>query len=859
MYSKNRPREKTSRELPCTALLFVFLAASLLWPKLTSAQVKQVRRVLIFYELGLSSPAVELLDGQIRAALAAAPFQIELYREYLETNLFPDPVTQQQFRTWYIRKYHDRKPDLIIAVGESPLDFMVEAHEKAFPEVPIVFCGSVEIAGRPKLDLHFTGVWERFEPEKTLEAAVRLLPKTRHVVVVGGTSDFDRELMAVFKEKLSGYSNRFDITYLTNLDLPSLLQRVMHLPENTVILLTHIGRDATGIHYIGASQADPLVVSAANTPIFGPSDVDLGHGQVGGYAQSFAAEGKLVGEIVLRVLNGARPQEIPIVHGANAYMFDWHALQHWHLDDTHLPPNSIVLNRQPTVWEGYKRYIIDALLLIALQAALISGLIWQMGRRRKAEMELAITYDRLRLAVEAGKCVGWDWDLRTGTHRWFGDLQTMFADPSANFFGKAEDFRKRVHPEDQELVSNAVAEAQKTRNPYIAEFRVIREDKAVRWVSARGHFCYADNGYPVRMLGMAVDVTERKEVEERLQESEERFRLVTNTAPVLIWMAGTDQRCNYFNQPWLRFTGRSLEAELGDGWTRGVHPDDLESCLNTYARAFDKRGNFEIEYRLRRYDGQYRWIVDIGVPRFNPDGSFAGFIGSCMDVTERKMAEEALSNLSGHLIEAQEEERRRIAREIHDDYNQRLAMLAIDLEELTKTSSIETGARLHELWNRVGEIGADLHSLSHRLHSSTLERLGLAAGVRAFCQEFSEQQGIHINFVHDNLPRDIPENDALCLFRIVQEALRNVRRHSGADRATVRLEVTGQKLHLAVVDQGHGFDLAGESAEVGIGIRSMEERLRILGGKFEIHSRPAEGTRIDAWLPLQEAARKRAS
>ena len=145
------------------------------------------------------------------------------------------------------------------------------------------------------------------------------------------------------------------------------------------------------------------------------------------------------------------------------------------------------------------------------------------------------------------------------------------------------------------------------------------------------------------------------------------------------------------------------------------------------------------------------------------------------------------------------------------------------------------------------------------MHSSTLERLGLVAGVRAFCQEFSEQQGIHVSFVHDNLPPDIPEDGALCLFRIAQEALRNVKRHSGADRAIVRLEVTGQKLHLAVVDQGNGFELPRQGAEAGIGIRSMEERLRTLGGKFEIHSRPKEGTRVDAWLPFQQAASQRAS
>ena len=121
-------------------------------------------------------------------------------------------------------------------------------------------------------------------------------------------------------------------------------------------------------------------------------------------------------------------------------------------------------------------------------------------------------------------------------------------------------------------------------------------------------------------------------------ESEARFRLVANTAPVMIWMSGPDRLCTYFNQPWLEFTGRSTEAERGNGWAEGVHPEDSEKCLETYTKAFDQRQSFQMEYRLRRRDGEYRWIFDLGVPRWNADGSFAGYIGSCLDTTERKRA-----------------------------------------------------------------------------------------------------------------------------------------------------------------------------------------------------------------------------
>jgi signal transduction histidine kinase len=184
-------------------------------------------------------------------------------------------------------------------------------------------------------------------------------------------------------------------------------------------------------------------------------------------------------------------------------------------------------------------------------------------------------------------------------------------------------------------------------------------------------------------------------------------------------------------------------------------------------------------------------------------------------------------------------------------------MVAVDLEQLAENVGDAPGAtsrKAHELFDRVSELGADLHSLSHRLHSSTLESLGLLIGLEAFCREFTEQQGVQIDFAHENVPRGIPADAGLCMFRITQEALRNIKRHSGASRAEVRLEQLDGRLHLLVSDCGRGFNSDSPPAERGIGIHSMEERLRLLGGKLEVQSRPMEGTRIDAWLPLTMAS-----
>jgi signal transduction histidine kinase len=209
--------------------------------------------------------------------------------------------------------------------------------------------------------------------------------------------------------------------------------------------------------------------------------------------------------------------------------------------------------------------------------------------------------------------------------------------------------------------------------------------------------------------------------------------------------------------------------------------------------------------------------------------------------------------LSGMLINAQEKERSRLASEIHDDFSQRLALIALDLENAEETIGVspdEAIKQLHNIMNSASEIGADLHTLSHRLHSATLERLGLLPGVRALCREFAVQQGIEVDFLTDHIPRSVHPDVALCIFRIVQEGLRNSKKHSGAAKAQVRLRRVGDKLLVSVSDEGVGFDLHDLGTKEGLGIRSMEERAYVLEGQFEIHSKPGQGTRIDASIPL---------
>jgi signal transduction histidine kinase len=241
------------------------------------------------------------------------------------------------------------------------------------------------------------------------------------------------------------------------------------------------------------------------------------------------------------------------------------------------------------------------------------------------------------------------------------------------------------------------------------------------------------------------------------------------------------------------------------------------------------------------------------VPRFSPDGSFAGYIGSCVDITEQKLAGEAQSTVNRRLIQAHEEERTWIARELHDDINQRVALLAVKLDGLKHrlpASAAEVRREIEAASQQVVELGSDVQALSHRLHSSKLGYLGLEAAATSFCRELSDQTGVKIEFTSENIPKRLPEEISLCLFRVLQEALQNATKHSGSLHLQVSLKTGGNEVDLTVHDSGIGFDAEEAMKKHGLGLTSMKERLKLVDGQLSIDSKAQRGTTIHARVPF---------
>ncbi len=599
-----QPRLLSWKCLRFISVLWAILALALASGSSASTDLPPKQNVLILNEAGSSHALIDVITQQIISGVPnTASHDVEFFTENLELLYTADAPSFSEREDWFVKQYAGHKFKVVVAIGPDTIRFLANHASSLFSDVPIVICGSsLEQAGISNLDARFTGTWQRLQPGRTLDAALRLFPNTRHIFVVGGSSAYDRIAIAVTKGLLNSSQPQTQFSYLVDMEMGKLLQELGNLPENSIVLYVSFLQDSVGNKFLNATKALPMVASAANAPVFGMSDTYLGHGVVGGDVMIFREQGKVTARIVSELLDGKKAQDIPIESLPSRFMFDSNELKRWHVPESRLPYGSVVLFREPSLWERTK----------------------------------------------------WLW------------VFTLLIALAMSFLGA-----------------------------------------------------------------------------------------------------------------YLHYNQRQL-----------------------------------------------------------------------------KLAQQRERHLSSELINAEEQERRRIASELHDDFSQRLAVLSLGLEnvdEATPASLPDVHKRLHELVRSTSELSTDLHTLSHQLHSSTLESLGLVPAVAALCKEFTASQEIRVDFISTEIPRTVNADAALCVFRIVQEGLRNLKKHSGAEVAKVYLRLINESLEVIVRDDGCGFDLQGLRKNEGLGMRSMEERARSLGGKFEIHSRSGKGTTLRARLPLVTA------
>ena len=635
-------------------LLVLLMALPALSPPVASA-AETPKKVLIFSGSDPNLPSVILVNQILREALEkGVPGRVQFYSEALDNHRIPEDKYEQEIIKYLQRKYEGEKFDLIFSLTSPALKFLLKHKDELFSNTPKIFLNTNEREG-DGLDLgqNVTGVQGRIELKPALDLALSLHPGTRRVVVVTGNSGQDKFWEALAHSVFRSYENRVEFTYLTNTTIEELRKELSSLPPNTIVffLLFVLDREGNGYSF---PEAVSLVAPSSSAPVYVAIQSGFRQGVVGGRMISYEALGKAAAEMGLRVLAGERPQDIPPQTVESVAMFDWRELRRWGISESKLPPGSIVRFKEPTLWEQYKWHIIGIISLCIIEALLIAWLLFASAKRRRAEKEserfarLAEDEHRhLNEVVSNTPGVVWESRFESATSvrkiEFVNDYVEQMLGYSVEECLATENFwLSIIHEDDREESARNVDMILEGGQAGVQQFRCMTKDGRVLWVEAHLAAIRDKAGKPVGLRGVAMDISDRKDAEEALLQSEARFRHMADTAPVLIWMSNTNMHVSYVNQRCLDFTGRSTEELLGEGWLDLVHEDYGQRYVDIYTAAYERREPFVYEYRIRHADGEFHWLYSTSDPRFASDGEFLGYIGSCVDITDRKLAEDAV-------------------------------------------------------------------------------------------------------------------------------------------------------------------------------------------------------------------------
>jgi len=486
-------------------------------------------------------------------------------------------------------------------------------------------------------------------------------------------------------------------------------------------------------------------------------------------------------------------------------------------------------------------------------AVSVALIVQDVTERRRAEFALRESEERLRHAFSGAQEGVWDWDLETGAVVYSERWKRMLGYGDDEIEPHVRAWERLLHPDDRVAAEALTDAVLRDKRPYQEEFRLRHKDGHYINVLTRGLPIRRDpQGPVVRIVGTHLDITERKRTESALRESEERLTLAFAGAQEGLWDWNLDTNAVVYSAHWKQMLGYS-EEEIEphvSAWERLVHPDDRAAAERANESVARGQPTYQAEFRLRHKDGHYVHVLSRGFPvRREPGGPVLRIVGTHFDLTERRKreAERVRAELLARLVFAQEEERRRIARDMHDEFGQHLTSLGLRIGRLKKMCADRTDLvpEIDALEATARNLDENVDRLAWELRPTALDDLGLRAALTNYVQAWSDRVGIPARLHTSGLldERLAPDVETT-LYRIAQEALNNAAKYSRARRIEVILERRADAVRLVIEDDGIGFDAGGDANGRGFGLIGMRERAALVGGSLEIESAPGQGTTV---------------
>ncbi|MDP4857325.1 MAG: ATP-binding protein [Desulfobacterales bacterium] len=496
------------------AFMLLLLTASLFVPISWASGPASIKHVLvIFPQDGLAIPAFRMVFDGMKAVFADdSEIKINLYSESLDLPIFQGESDQRRLAQFLHAKYAQQHIDAVVPMTLSSLSFVLQCRETVFPGVPAVF-GLINVDDLSKYGRmpNLTGVALSLDIAKTIEIAQKLQPGLKRLAVVAGNGPMDSRLVSLTREAFEKFKNQLEWTDLTGLPMVELLERVSRLPQSTAILYLTMAVDGLGNRFVSA-EAQQMVSKAANAPLYNFIDAAFGFGSVGGQMLSVDANGRTAAELVLRVLYGEKAGDIePVVMRDNPYLFDWREMKRWGIDESALPPGSIVRFKELSLWETYKWWIAGFLSFLVVQSVLIAVLSINLSRRKRAEAALSRSEANLRSAQDVARMGSFIFDVPKDSLTWSEGTKEVFGLPAESKLSYRA-FLQMVHPDDREYV-DTIWQAALKGTPSDIEYRVIVDDKS-KWIRAKVEIVFDRSGRPFLVKGIVQEISARKKSEE---------------------------------------------------------------------------------------------------------------------------------------------------------------------------------------------------------------------------------------------------------------------------------------------------------------------------------------------------------